>query len=105
MRIRPVLHRVFVKPDQVEEVDETIKRARNAGIVVELDKREKKAVVLGTILAIGSTCYLGFQSTADKEGIKIGSRVLYAKYSGADVPNEDYIVLNDEDIIGVIEDE
>ena len=39
--MKPVLHRVFVLPDAVEEQDETIKRAKELGILIELDKREK----------------------------------------------------------------
>lgn len=101
--MKPVLHRVFVLPDAVEEQDETIKRAKELGILIELDKREKDAVVMGTVQAIGNTAYVSFGTTADEQNIKIGSRVMYAKYSGAKVPNTELIVLNDEDVIGVEE--
>lgn len=105
MTIKPLLHRIYIQPDIVEEADDVIKSARSAGLVVELDKREKKAHTTGTVVSIGSTAFKEFGSTPEQEGIKVGSRVLYAKYSGADVPNTDFIILNDEDIVGVYADE
>lgn len=101
--MQPVLHRVFVLPDEMEEQDETIKRARAVGIYVELDKRERAAVTMGIVKAIGSTAYVSFDTTADKQNIKVGSHVMYAKYSGAPIPNSDLIILNDEDVLGVEE--
>lgn len=104
-KVTPVLHRIFVKPDKVEEVDETIKRAREAGIHIELDKREQKACVVGTVVSIGSTAFVGFDTLPEQQGVVVGAKVLYAKYAGADVPTTDLIVLNDEDILGVLENE
>jgi len=105
MKVKPILHRVLVKPEEVEETDELLKRARLAGIQIELDKREKKATVIGTIVSVGSTAYKEFGTDPQKEGIVEGTKVLYAKYSGAEIPNTELIILNDEDIIGVLENE
>jgi len=105
MKVKPVLHRILVKPEQVEETDELIRRARQAGIQIELDKREKKATVIGQVVAVGPTAYFEFNSNKEKEGVVEGSKVLYAKYAGAEIPNTDLIILNDEDIIGVLENE
>lgn len=104
MKIKPVLFRVIVKPDEVSEVDDLVKRAKAAGIEVELDKREKKAVVIGTVISVGDTAFKEFGTTAKEQGVVPGARVQYAKYSGADLPNTDLIILNDEDIIGVVEE-
>ena len=60
MNLNPVLHRVLVKPEDVSEIDETIRRAKAAGIHVELDKREKKAGVIGTVVKVGNTCFKSF---------------------------------------------
>jgi co-chaperonin GroES (HSP10) len=103
VKLKPVLHRIFVRPDQVDEVDEQVKRAKDIGLYVELDKREQKAVVVGTVVAIGNTAFEAFQSSAEEEEVEIGSKVLYAKYSGAEVPNSDLLILNDEDVIAVVE--
>ena len=100
--VTPVLHRVFIQPDKLDEADDLIKRAKAAGIAIEIDKREHKAVVTGRVVAIGSTAYVGFQTTADEQGVKIGSRVLYVKYSGADIPQSEWQVVNDEDILAVL---
>ncbi len=96
--MKPVLHRIVVKSDPVEKRTES-------GIVLALNERnEKKATVSGVVVAIGSTAFESFGSTADKEGVKVGTRVYYAKYAGAEVKdNEDLVVLNDEDVLGVLE--
>ncbi len=96
--MKPVLHRIVVKADPVEKRTES-------GIVLALNERnEKKATVSGVVVAIGSTAFESFGSTADKEGVKVGTRVYYAKYAGAEVKdNEDLVVLNDEDVLGVLE--
>ena len=105
MKIKPVLHRIIVVPDKVEESDTKIAQARAAGIIVELDKREQKATTTGTVLFIGTTAYSHqFGTTPEEQGITVGCKVLYAKYAGGVVPNTDYIILNDEDILAVLEE-
>ena len=42
--IRILLHHILVKLDDATEADEIYKRAKAAGIHLELDKREQKAV-------------------------------------------------------------
>ena len=106
MALRPVLHRVFVLPDKVEDSDEKIIAAKKAGLIVELDKREQKANVTGTVISIGTTAFKhDFGSNATEQGVSVGSKVLFGKYAGGVVPNSDWIVLNDEDILGVYTDE
>jgi len=101
--IKPVLHRVFVQPDKAEEADDLLKRAKAVGIHLEIDERVKKATTSGIVLAVGSTVFKEFGTTAEEQGVVVGARVLYAKYAGATVPNTEMIVLNDEDIISVME--
>jgi len=105
MSLKPVLHRVFVQPNDPQEADDRIRQARATGLIVELDKREQKAVTTGVVVAIGYTAFNEFGSDSDLESIEVGSQVLYAKYAGAEVPNETFLVLNDEDIIGVYTDD
>lgn len=104
MQIKPVCHRIIVKPDSVEEADELIKRAKLAGIQVELDKREIKAVARGVVVSVGSTAYIELGTTAEEQGIIPGARVQYAKYSAADIKEGELVILNDEDIMCVIEE-
>ena len=100
MKIKPVLHRVLVKPDKLEE-----KSA--GGIIIQYDKREEAAVEKGTVVLVGSTAYKEFGTTAEEQGIVPGARVTFAKYSGKVLMDGDtkYLLLNDEDCVGVLENE
>ena len=50
--IKPVLHRILVQLEDIDEVTES-------GIIIakELIKKERKAVEKGTVLAIGDTAF------------------------------------------------
>ncbi len=100
MRIKPVLHRVLVKPDKLEE-------KTTSGIIIQYDKREEAAVERGTVVLVGSTAYAEFGTTAEEQGVVQGARVSFAKYAGKTMMDGDtkYLLLNDEDIVGVLEDE
>lgn len=100
MRIKPVLHRVLVKPDKLEE-------KTTSGIIIQYDKREEAAVERGTVVLVGSTAYAEFGTTAEEQGVVPGARVSFAKYAGKTMMDGDtrYLLLNDEDIVGVLEDE
>lgn len=103
--IKPILHRILVKPDNVEDADDVIRSARQSGLVVQLDKREQAAVELGSVVLVGDTSYKEFGTTAEAQGVVPGAKVFFAKYAGKSVKDGDekYLMLNDEDIIGVIE--
>jgi len=100
MKINPVLHRILIRPDDLEEKTQS-------GIIIKHDKREEAAVEKGTVVLVGSTAYKEFGSTAEEQGIKVGSRVTFAKYAGKTIKDGDvrYLLVNDEDIVGVLEDE
>lgn len=99
-KLFPVLHRILVKPDPVEIKTES-------GIIVQLDKREQKAGIIGTVVKIGHTCFKDYGSTAEELGLHVGSKVYYAKYGGVliTLDGEEYRLLNDEDIIAVYKEE
>ncbi len=103
--IKPILHRILVKPDNVEDADDVIRSARQSGLVVQLDKREQAAIELGSVVLVGDTSYKEFGTTAEAQGVVPGAKVFFAKYAGKSVKDGDekYLMLNDEDIIGVIE--
>lgn len=103
--IKPILHRIIVKQDVLEEKDTTFRSAASAGIIldgVERD-REQAAIDTGTVVAIGPTAFRDFGSDSP---IKIGDSVVYAKYAGKSMidPQDDdeYVALNDEDIIAIL---
>ena len=102
--IKILLHHILVKLDDAIEADQDLKRAKAAGIILELDKREQAAVEYGTVVKIGPTSFkdLGRDPTILKEG----DRISFARYSGKSIKDSDgteYLLLNDQDVLVVIE--
>ena len=99
----PLLHRVIVKPELAEELDDRIKRAKASGIIVELDKREQAAVEIGTVVSIGNTAFRDYNTEVEPV---VGDKVYYAKYAGKKVKdgNDEYLILNDEDVCAIIKE-
>ena len=95
MNIRPLHDRVVVR--RIEEV-----RTSPGGIVIPDSAAEKP--VEGEVLAVGNGKILenGDRRVLD---VKVGDRVLFGKYSGTEVKidDEQYLVMREEDIMGVIE--
>lgn len=109
--IRPVGHRVIVKPDSVEVMSES-------GIVISLgSKREESAQETGTVVAVGNQAFKSFCWYTDKEGntvwgepwCKEGDRIAHVKYAGGGnrikdyVTGEEFIIINDSDIKAVLD--
>jgi co-chaperonin GroES (HSP10) len=103
--INLLLHTVLVRPDKVEETDEVIRRAVAAGIKVQLDKREEKAVEYGTVISVGPTAFKDYGRGPDI--LKEGDYVTYAKYAGKEIKykGEAYLILNDQDVIASLDKE
>lgn len=103
MTIELLLHTVLVQPDKVEDTDEVIRKAKAAGLHVQLDKREEKAVEYGTVKQVGPTAFKDYGR--DPSILKEGDYVTYAKYSGKEIKykGETYLILNDQDVIAKLE--
>ena len=104
MAIKILLHHVLVKLDDAIEADDALKRAQAAGIIIELDKREKNAVEYGTVIQVGPTAFVDYGR--DKTILKEGDRISFARYSGKSLKDSDgteYLLLNDQDVLVVIE--
>jgi co-chaperonin GroES (HSP10) len=104
--IKPVLHRILVKPAKLEETDDSYKRAIAAGLALpDLSEkaREQAAISEGTVVDMGGTVYKDFHTDSP---IVIGDYVVYAKFSGRPIEDratkELYILLNDEDVLAII---
>ena len=105
--IKPVLHRIIVKPDDIKKKDKSLRSMDNIPgfqiVGTELD-REQAAVDSGEVISIGETAFLDFK-VADVP-IKVGDTIVYARYAGKAIvdPQDDvkYVALNDEDVIAVI---
>ncbi len=94
-KVVPLGDRIVVKQSRQEEV-------RASGLVIPDTAREKPQ--LGKVIAVGPGRIddNGKRVTID---VKNGDRVLYAKYSGQDVPRgifgdeDEYMILKDTDIL------
>lgn len=109
MVIKPVLHRILVRPDKLEDVDDTYKRAAAAGLVFDHAnerKREQEAIDTGVVVMLGKTVGKDF---GDENFVEVGDRVVYAKYGGKAIVHpktkERFVALNDEDVIAIFQEE
>jgi len=95
MNIRPLNDRILVK--RVEEEEKTA-----GGIIIPDSAKEKPAE--GEIIAIGPG-KLNDKGERIAIDLKVGDRVLFSKYGGTDVKldGEDYLIMREDDILGVIE--
>jgi co-chaperonin GroES (HSP10) len=107
--IVPALHRILVKADRLENVDKTHVMAKKAGIFIpeSADKaRAQAGVDKGVVVAIGPTAFRDFNTVSP---IKVGSYIAYARFAGKTVEDpyteEEFVCLNDEDVVCVFQQE
>ncbi|HLH62886.1 MAG TPA: co-chaperone GroES [Ktedonobacteraceae bacterium] len=95
IRIHPMADRVVVKALS----GETMTRG---GIVLPDTAKEKPQE--GEILAVGPGKVLDNGKRITPE-VKVGQRVLFAKYAGTEVKmdGEEYLILRESDIMGIVE--
>jgi len=100
--------RVLVLQDKLDEKDPIFASAKKAGIAIADTSREKKleqnAVDEGTVVDVGQNCWAAPVGDGTP-WCKIGDRVLFARHAGSiRKEGEDiYLILNDEDIIGIVD--
>ena len=94
--IKPIGFYVLVKPDDVKE-------STDWGFQLNPDQREKVVITEGTIVSLAEGAW-----TDKPEGSypKVGDRVIFAKYAGNEITDEDtgqeYRLMLDEDIRAII---
>jgi chaperonin GroES len=95
MKIRPLHDRVVVR--RMEE-----ERTSAGGIMIPDSATEKP--IQGEVIATGNGKILDSGDLRALD-VKVGDRVLFGKYSGTEVKveGEDYLVMREEDIMGVVE--
>ncbi|MFQ5826697.1 MAG: co-chaperone GroES [Dehalococcoidia bacterium] len=91
LKLKPLGDRVVIKPNEGEEVTKS-------GIILPDTAREKPQE--GEVVAVGP----GKLSEEGKRvalDVKVGDRVIYAKYAGSEitVDDEEYIVVRESDIL------
>jgi len=96
IKLKPTQDRVVVKPAAAETTTK-------GGIVLP-DSADKEKPMEGLIVAIGTGKYI--DGKIQPLQVKAGDKVLFGKYSGTTVKlnDEDYLVMREEDIMGVLED-
>ncbi len=95
MKIRPLHDRVLLKREEEE-------RKTAGGIVIPDTATEKP--IRGEVIAVGPGKILDNGDVRALD-VKKGDKVLFGKYAGTEVKVDgaDYIVMREEDIMGVIE--
>ena len=97
----PLWGRVIVKPDNIDETDPDLIRAKSFGFELHDTeaKREQHAQVEGTLVAIGGNAFENWIGDLPT----VGDRVLFDKYAGfmKKIEGEQYRFINDTDLIAV----
>lgn len=95
MNLKPLGDRVILRQDEAEVTTAS-------GLYLAKDAKEKPQT--GTVLAVG-------EGKLDKEGnhlpmpVKVGDKVIYGKYGGAEITldGEEVLILRADDIYAVVE--
>jgi chaperonin GroES len=95
MAYKPLHDRIIIQ--RLEEQDKTA-----GGIIIPDTAKEKPQQ--GKVIAVGTGIILKDGKTVPLQ-LKPGDRVIFSKYGGTEVKfgNEDYLIMREDDILGVIE--
>ncbi len=95
MKIRPLQDRVIV---QRMDEEETTK----GGIIIPDSAKEKPQE--GKVIAVGKG-KVGEDGKVTPLDVKAGNKILFGKYSGTEVTvdGDEYIIMREDDILGVLE--
>ena len=95
MNLRPLSDRILV-----QRIEENVKT--KGGIIIPDTAKEKP--VEGKVVATGKG-RMGEDGKLLPMDVKVGDRVLFSKYGGSDVKIDgiDYLILRQDDILGIIE--
>ena len=95
MSMRPLHDRILVK--RLEEGEQ-----RMGGIIIPDTAKEKPQQAEVKAVGNGKVTETGERVAPE---VKAGDRILFGKYSGAEVKidGEDYLILREDEILGVIE--
>jgi len=96
LQLRPLADRVVVKPVEREEMTKS-------GIVLPDTIKEKPQE--GMVEAVGNGRFNDQTGSRIQLDVKVGDRVMYAKYAGSEVKIDDveYLILAEKDILAIVE--
>ncbi len=97
MNIQPIDERILVKPVEQEE--------RKVGSIYIPDTASKERPQIGEVIAVGDD--VDHKNEARKklsELVKVGDRVVFAKYGGTEIKVEEveYLIISRNDILAVV---
>jgi chaperonin GroES len=94
MNIRPLHDRIIIQ--RLDEGEQKV-----GGIIIPDTAKEKPQQ--GKVIAAG-TGKIRDDGTRQPPDVKAGDRILFGKYSGQEVrlDGEDYLIMREEDVLGVI---
>jgi chaperonin GroES len=95
VNLRPLSDRVVIKPLEREEVTKS-------GIVLPDTVKEKPQE--GLVEAVGSGRFNEQTGQRVPLDVKVGDRVIYAKYAGSEVKIEEveYLILSEKDVLAIV---
>src|SRR5258708_29058987 len=95
MKLRPLGDRVVIKPVEREEMTKS-------GIVLPDTAKEKPQE--GLVEAVGNGRYNEQTGQRVALDVKVGDRVIYAKYAGSEVKLDEteYLILSEKDILAIV---
>ena len=99
MKLRPVDERLLIKP--VEETEE-----RKIGSIIIPDTASKERPQIGVVIAIGDDVEKSTEARKKlSEIVKVGDRVVYAKYGGTEIKidDEEHLLISRSDLLAVVE--
>lgn len=96
MRLRPLGDRVVIKAIEREE-------RTKSGIVLPDTAKEKPQE--GLVEAVGNGRFIEATGKREPLDVKVGDRVVYAKYAGSEVKLDEteYLILSEKDILAVVQ--
>jgi chaperonin GroES len=94
MKFRPLQDRVLIR--RIEQEEKT-----SGGIIIPDTAKEKP--MEGEVVAIGPGAR-GEDGKLHPLDVKVGDRILFGKWSGTEIKldNEDYVVMKESDVMGII---
>jgi len=98
MNLHPVDERILIKPIEQEE--------RKVGSIYIPDTATKEKPQIGEVIAVGDDIVKEGETRKKlSEIVKIGSKVVYAKYGGSEIKidEEEYLLISRNDILAVFE--
>jgi len=96
MNVRPIHDRIIIQ--RLEEGEQKV-----GGIIIPDSAKEKPQQ--GRVIAAG-TGKVKDDGTRQRPDVKAGDLILFGKYSGQEIKldGEDYLIMKEDEILGVIED-